>query len=108
MADNAMMPTADDESSAPEQICVTITAVGDGTYTVAMGPEADAAEEPASEEASDAPHTAASLEDALKVAGEMFSAEDMEGESDGNEPMAPADAKSYWNQMSSKKKMAAM
>lgn len=108
-------PTADpsaDPAAEPAQISVTITAVGDGSYTVAMseGDESSQDEQGEADAASDQPQTASNIDDALKMAGQMFDAESMEddaGAADGSDdsaPMAPADAKSYWKQMASKKK----
>lgn len=84
------------------QASVTITAVGDGTYTVTM-----------SDDESQEPQTANNLDDALTIVKQMFGAEDQEDQStepqgDGNEPLSPEDAKSAWDQMAAKKSKGGM
>lgn len=94
-----------------EQVSVTITAVGDGTYTVSLAEPQDSDDQggdPSSSDDSDQPQTADNVEDALKMAGQMLGAEADESDDSGddNAPMSPGDAKSAWNQMASKKKQS--
>lgn len=93
-----MMGAPDDTGA--EQPSVTITAVGDGTFTLTMGAEADEAPD-----ADNEPTTADNIDDALKMAKQMLGAEDMEPEepTDDSEQLSPDDAKSAWKQMASKK-----
>lgn len=101
------------ESAPAEQISVTITAVGDGTYTVSMAGDdqeaEDAGQQP--EEGGDQPQTADSIDGALEIAKQMLGGEAEEAQAepeDGNAPLSPADAKSAWKQMASKRDKGGM
>lgn len=125
MADPTMDPSSDPsdptagaapDGAGSEQISVTITAVGDGSYTVSMseGDESEGSGEGSDEDdASDQPQTASNIDDALKIASEMFQAESSEDESgdptgDDDAPMTEGDAGKYWKQMAGKKKSMGM
>ena len=99
---------AQSASGDAEQVSVTITAVGDGTFTVAINEPQDADDQsgdPA--ESDDEPQTTDNIDDALKMAGQMLGAEaDEESQGDDNEQLSPADAKSAWSQMAGKKKQS--
>lgn len=102
-------PAAPDDSSDSEQVSVTITAVGDGTFTVSLNEGQEDPAEGGGEDAGDEPQTADNVDDALKMAGQMLGAEaDEESQepADGNAQLSPADAKSAWSQMASKKKQS--
>lgn len=112
----ATMPTdqsqdpSQDDSGESESIVITITCASDGTFTVALGQDADASPD----DQSDQPQTASSIDDACKMAKEMYQAESgeedaepAEGEDD-NATMSPGDAKSAWSQMAKKKSQGAM
>jgi hypothetical protein len=106
-------PSQGDPSEQPEEAgtSVCIKDNEDGTYTVSLMGDADS--DPS--DTADQAQTAQSLEDALKLAGQMLSGEASEDQaepddgSDGDTPMAPDDAKKMWNQMAtSRAKQKAM
>lgn len=83
---------------------VTITDNGDGTFSVAPS-DSDEDQGGAS-----GPTECNSLDEALSTAQALFeqeSGEDsQEPQEGGDEPMAPSDAQSYWNQMAGKRDKA--
>lgn len=93
----------DDESQ--EQFSVTITANGDGTYSVSSSDSDDDQDDaaqggaPAPGGDDDGPQTAQSIEDALKIAGQMLQEESSE---DSAEPAAGASPEDVWNQLAKK------
>ena len=108
----AQDPNAQDNGSdESESIVITITATPDGQFTVALSGDEDQTQD----DSQDEPQTADNIDDALKMAKEMYTAESGEessepsDESDGNTPMSPEAATSAWKQMASKKqKMSSM
>ena len=99
-----------DDSSDAEQVSVTITVVGDGTFTVTLNePQEDPSEGSEPADPGDQPKTADNIDDALKMAGQMLGSEaDEESQGDDNAQLSPADAKSAWKQMASKKSQGGM
>ena len=98
-------PTASPDTGDQEGGSITISWDGSGTFQISMGDDSDASPD----DQADQPQQASSIDDALKIAGEMYQAEEQEegAESpdgdDGNTQMAQPDAKAYWNQLASKK-----
>ncbi len=109
-AGSASADPSQDPSDGSDQVSVTITAVGDGTYTVSMSEDDSDASAESGQDPDDQPQTADNLDDALKIAAEMFQAESQEGDdddgADGNAPMDTGTAKSYWKQLAAKKSKA--
>jgi len=86
---------------------VCITAVGDGTYTVA---EQDDPNDPnaSTGDPSDQPQTAQDVDSALQMAKQLLTSGDpddsgSQDQGDGNAPLAPADAQAAWKQMAAAK-----
>jgi len=95
-------PMDDMSQDAPALPSVTITDAGDGTYTVTM-----------SDDESQEPQTAGSLDEAFSIVKQMFGAEDQEDpmtepDGDGNAPLDPEAAKSAWDQLAAKKSKGGM
>jgi hypothetical protein len=108
--DPAAQAPASDPSAAPadesqEQFVVCIAAQPDGTYSVyaqdSDDDQDDAAQGSAPAPGGDdsGPQTAQSLEDALKIAGQMLQEEAGE---DSQEPADGSDPQAVWNQLAKK------
>lgn len=109
-ADPSMQATAPgaaptDTPEAQETFSVTITANGDGTYSVASSDSDDDQDDasqggaPAPGGEDDGPQTAQSIEDALKIAGQMLQEEAGE---DDQQPADDSDPQAVWNQLAKK------
>jgi hypothetical protein len=95
----------DDDSQDAQGVTVCITASPDGTFSVQIQESGDS-DQSGEDESGDGPQSADNLQDALKLAGQMLTAEQGEESSesgDDNEPMDPGAAKSAWNQMAAKR-----
>lgn len=105
---------SDDGADDSQGTTVCITALPDGTFSVQIQESGDdESGESGEDESGDGPQSADNLDDALKLAGQMLTAEmgeesgesadGSDGSDDGNAPLAPGAAKSAWNAMASKR-----
>lgn len=110
--DQTAQAPASDPSTAPddaqEAFSVTITSNGDGTYSVSSSDSDDGQDDQGADAAGGAqgqgdddsgPQTAQSVDDALKIAGQMLQEEAGE---DSQEPADSSDPQAVWNQLAKK------